>query len=135
MARTIEEIVREQVEIQEEHDRLWREAQEAEEAGLVQLANSQWKPVFSEEDLQNVNADDVERAVDRFHEDANIAEAWLAKEEKLNMAIATIDQRDAKVEELLNDKCQLVVNLDQAKGINDGLREVNADLTRKLDNR
>ncbi|HEX3151221.1 MAG TPA: hypothetical protein VHR66_24295 [Gemmataceae bacterium] len=133
MARTIEEIVREQTEIRDEHDRLCQEAEEAEAAGTVGTSDQgKTISVLDDLDLGSVNADELERWVDRFHEDQNITEAWLAQQAKLNSSLATQDQQAAKIEDLTDDKGRLEVDLDQAKGMNSGLRNENENLRHKL---
>jgi hypothetical protein len=133
MARTIEEIVREQVELREEQDRLRQEAEEAEAASSQEpTSQPRANSLLTELDLNSIDADELERWFDRFQEDQNIADAWLAKQATLNVALASLDQQAAKIDELKEDKGQLEVNLDQAKAMNSGLHNENEDLRYKL---
>ena len=124
MARQLQDIVREYKEVEDEHDRQWREAQEAEEAGPTQQSPSR-PPQHVLELCDLVFVDDLENWVDRYHENKNIAEAWLEQEAKLNQARATIDQREGKIEEL-------EVKLNEVTAWNTGLRDENEYLRHRL---
>lgn len=111
MARTVDEIVQAFLADREERDRLDQEEKipvpESERAAF-------WDALVA--DLNGMDADELERAVDRYREDENVAEAFLEMRDRLRAATAAVDHRDAKIEEL-------ITRLDRVEGWNRWMRD------------
>ena len=109
MARELADIVRTQLAMREEYDRLSvlannpSSTDEIRPSTVIDLAAVQLNPD------QIIYADELDRFVDRFREDENITDAWLANEnawrEKLSALLTTLaklDQSEAKAIERVN---------------------------------
>jgi hypothetical protein len=120
VVRTLYEIVQAHLDMIEEHRELSRAPSRILEGEEARRVAARFDEMMKEVYPNGIDAEELERNVERYQEDQDIAEAALE-------LMAANDQQAAKIEELEDDRLRLEAELQQEREWNKYLRNLLKD--------